>query len=422
MRSILVIIFTLIATTLAITKLDKLSTEDALDVLSLMDQVDQHNETNAKSKILELTDLEYNPLNYTMRQMVLAVLDANVHQTSIYAKVIGLITFTNIISVLMVPVGLIFLFSFFGDIIKSLAIIFGQVFLKLFMNRRLIYALLLSFTTPLLYFKYDDPHYITKFFILGWATPLFGCFLLGITLVAMYFDISIYSVINKESGATAGYNTKADTHNLMNIMYVILTVWLIAAVYHNNWLIGVATIMLLFFINGFMYGSVTGGFYLGFNNEDSLSRCLETSTFLNIFTLGCKIFCLNEMVQNVSSVFETGVFFWATFVGALSLLILSEEFYLQYRLKDKYTKDVYMLTNILMAVYCIVLMFMGNVLNINSYKNIGGTFLVFWGISIERKIWSAIGSRHMTLATGLILVNLYIIRELMLRFPEYCIF
>ena len=420
-RTFWLIFILTISIALAVTQLEKLSTEDALQVIALMDKVDFLNCTNATTEIFKLTGLNYEPHNFTMRQLLRDAIESNIHHTSFYAKVLGLITFANIISVLMVPIGLVFLFSFFGDVILRLASVFGGVIIRLLMNRQLVYAMLLGFTSPLLYFKYDDNHYITKFFILGWATPLFGCFLLGITMVAMYLDISIYSFVNNDGQNFGEQQFQDKLPHLVKIVDLMGVIWSAMAVYHDNWLIGVAVVMLIFFRNGFIYGSFTGGIYLGFSDEDRVSRCLETAIILNLITLFFKVMSENPTVQLLVKVFETGVFFWAAFVGGLAFLISSHDWYLRSKLKEKYTSESYTLYNFFMVVYCIGLMYLGNVMYINSYKNIGGTFLVLWGIGIEHKIWNTLGTSGMTIATGVILANLYIIRELMMRFPEYCI-
>ena len=90
------------------TKVEKLSTYQALDLLELMDTIDKTNNTSLKVQFTKLTDLEYNT---THRSLLYEVLTKNANNTSFFSKMLGLVSFQNVILVCMICVAIAFLFS-----------------------------------------------------------------------------------------------------------------------------------------------------------------------------------------------------------------------------------------------------------------------------------------------------------------------
>jgi hypothetical protein len=116
-----------------------------------------------------------------------------------------------------------------------------------------------------------------------------------------------------------------------------------------------------------------------------------------------------------TQVFETGVFFWGSFVGCLSMLILSAGY-----LND--TDEHTLLMQMLMCGHCLIMLYFGTILHISSYKSIGGTFFVLWCMNIERILFIRVKSFNKTILCGITLFNLYVIKQLISWYPEYCIF
>jgi hypothetical protein len=214
-----------------------------------------------------------------------------------------------------------------------------------------------------------------------------------------------------------GYNKES---SYTGIGLHVACVCAIVAIYHQNWLIGVLTVMMIFFTFGFLFGVMCGGYYIGFVDSDYIERCLIVSLLLNGFMIGTASGLITGNILEYSKIFETGVYFVGSFVGSIAMLILSDEYYIMR--KKNYNIGVFLLMQMLMGLYCFGMMYFGNILNITSYKSIGGTFFVLWGLSIERTVLQKLGTNYMTIILGIVLVNLWFVKQLINWYPEYCIF
>jgi hypothetical protein len=180
-----------------------------------------------------------------------------------------------------------------------------------------------------------------------------------------------------------------------------------------------ATVIYVFKTFGFMVGSTFMGYHTGFNGRNTVIRCLLVSLFLNAFMLLIKTGFIEGKIVLATGPFETGIYFWATFVGLVAMLIQSDEHYLDYH--QMYNIGLFAVLQFSMAIYCLALMFLGSMLNIASYQNLGGTFMVLWGLDLERTILTKFKSGNRTIFLLIILANLYLLKQLITLYPEYFI-
>jgi len=384
-----------------------MSVDEALHTLQIMDHIaNGNNDPALYTELKELTGLGYSP---DIRDELYNIINQNMNKTSFFMKMVGLVSFQNTIIVGMVLVGVALIFSLANDLIVMLGAFAIYFLIRFVLNKNFFYTVGLSLSCITMYFKPDEiaNPVIRALFIFDWLTPMFGCIIFGIITFMIYNDLVKMN------------NKKSDISYQLNGIFVTIC-WGFVAIYHNNWLIGVMTIMRLFFTFGFLFGSSMMGYHAGFSTSNSLSRCFGISLILNIIMLGVKTGFITGNITNYTDVFETGVYFWGSFVGSLSLLIMSDEFYLRYN--NIFTTNLFILMQSIMAVYCYALMYFGNVLYISSYRSIGGTFLVLWALDMEKTILQKMGNGYMTIILLIVLVNLYYIKQLITWYPEYCIF
>ena len=425
MRLLLLILSVFCISAFGYTKIEKMSLDQATSTLQLMDEIDQTNNDTLKVKFKELTDQEYDK---SLRKTVYEIIHKNANNTSFFMKVAGLVTFQNVIILCMIGVAIGFIVSLFKDIIFVLGAIgvgFALMLLTLLLNKKFMYSVSIFVSSVVMYFKPDEIHnvYLRYLFIFDWLTPLFGCIIFGITSFMIYDDlIREGSRDNRSTGLRhGGYNNQ---NSYIGVGLFITWVWAIVASYHQNWLVGVATVMMLFFSFGFLFGPIFGGYAVGYDNDESLIRCGLISLVLNAFMIGVKCGFITGPVLAYIKVFETGVYFWGSFVGCLAMLIQCDEWYISYRRRHSGadSSGYYMLMQMMMGAYCLTMMYVGSVLYISCFKSIGGTFLVLWSLDLEQTFLRKIGSGNITVALGVILANLWFLKQLISWYPEYCIF
>lgn len=417
MKSILLIFLTLFCGQIfCYTKIEKLSTSQAISILELIDDIKYSNNNDLKMRFKELTDYEYEDKDISMIKIKLYnVIHQNVNYTSFFMKMAGLVTLKNIISILMVIVGIAFLFSFLGDLILILGNYLGLFLWNLLVNKKVFYSLGYLLSSITLYYKYDqiESQLLKYLFIFDQMTPLFGCILFGILSFKINDDFINY--LNKIIKKKINYQEYSNQSNPIIGIFVTL-IWGLMAIYHDNWIIGVITIIMLFFTCGFMFGSMSMGYYITFNNDNSIERCFFISVILNLIFIALQIKFVEGNISLYASVFQTGVYFWGTLVGSFALLIMSDETYLY--LKQAYNIKFFIM-QVVMSLYCFSLMYFGNILYISAFKNIGGTFLVLWGLNLEKTILRKFNTGVKTIMLFVILSNLYVIKYLITTYPEY---
>jgi hypothetical protein len=413
-----------------IPKIDKLSANEALQALALIDQIiSAENLTHAESLVIRFKEFTGSDYNYTLRTKLYDVVDQSLHNRSFFSKMLGLINFQNFLLVCMVVVGVVFVISLFFDIIVLLGQHVAVFVWKLISNGIFMYTFGFILSITCMYFKPDEisNSYIRLLFIFDWLTPLFGCIIFSIT----YTHFHVTKIAPVENGRSVDPNTI----NPYTIIGLILSlVWGFVSIHHNNWMIGVGTIMMIFMTGGFMLGSMTGGYYVGFGNTDTIGICFSLSLVLNGLMLFNRIGLFPETsISNCLVVFETGVFFWGTLVGSVAILIMSDKHYISYHANKLRTNDYnasnreasimaqFIMMQMIMVIYCFSLMFFGNMLYISSYTSIGGTFMVLWALDMQRTIMKILGVNWTTVWLGMCLANLYALKQFITFYPEYCL-
>ena len=337
----------------------------------------------------EFEDLTGQQYSLDLRSKIYDVMD----KKSLFNVVAGLVTFQNFILVCIVLTGIGFVVSLGRDLTKLL-------------KKDFLYALGLFISFIMMVTKVDQikNELLKNIFIFDWLTPLFGSLLFGIITFMMYEDYLKY--LSLDYYHRSGHYIPHDD-NYFKISFLNTIIFSTVAIYHQNWLVGVAAVMMLFYTFCFCFDSFYGGFYARYSTEEAMIRSAILSILLNMSA----IFIKNSFL----SVFETGILFWSTLVGSIAMLILRSEYYA--------TKTFeYIQMQILMAIYCFGLIYFGNILWISSFKSIGGTFLVLWGLDLERYVLSKFSRGYLIMTLAVVLINLYGVYQLIINYREYCIF
>jgi len=397
---LLLILFFLIGS-LSSATIDYLSTDDAVKSLEIIDQIMQTTDSDQahqlKSQFCQLTGFDtYDP---NLRPKIYDQILQNSNYTSLAVKLAGLVTFQNVIIVCMICVATVLLIFIVRYLYQYLEPYVSFLIVNILLNKYFLYVSGLSIA---IINMICDPtkienHHIRQIFIFDWLTPLFGCGLFGIVGSKLISDLM----------------PDAKNDKYFGIGMFITIVWTSVAIYHLNWLVGVASIIMLFFTCGFMFGTTSFGYYSGFDNNKILIRCLIVSICLNIFMLWIKIGFISGRITIYATVFETGIYFWGSIVGSVAILILSN----LYRTDRIVMVAQIMCVQILTAVYYLGMIYIGNILSISNYKAIGGTFLVLWSLDLERTILQKYNRENRIIMLSIVLANLYIVKQLITLYP-----
>lgn len=320
-------------------------------------------------------------------------MNQHVDQTSFHMKLHRLINFKNFLYLTACIVGVLFLFTFMYDLMIVLIAYSMTIIYRMFFSRNCLYVIggIISLST--LIFRYKTASY--RYMIFESYTPIFGLFVLSGMLIDIF------------------------NHNRINIHYLYVTLsglYLIMALYHLHWLIGVMCVLSLFMSFGFVFGTIPGGYYSGFKRELSLQRCLIVAFVLVIGY----IFLMFQIPTNpYLLVFESGVLFYGTFIELLSLLILSDEYYL--KAKSAYSPERLIWMQLLMMITLFLNIYLGNVLNQSSMRVLGGTFLVFWALDIERMIVTSFRTIRLSGLFLIVFLNIMGLIYYICNYPEYFI-
>jgi hypothetical protein len=357
-----------------------------------------------------------------VRTKLYNLMDKTINQTSYFSKFVGLFSFQTVLLVLMVIVGVAFAVSCMSDLFIALGVLFGDFIYRVILSKISLYAQGIGISILTLYFKPDQFTGMLRYlFIFDRMTPLFGCIIAYIVMIFLYNDMiqsSNKRNIRHRDVASNRYSSGRD----MSVNIITFLLWAIVAIYHNNWMVGVLCVMMFFNAFGFTMFSTSGGYAAGFRHEDagSIGNCFVASLFLNAGMMAVKLGFVSGDIVKYVSVFETGVFFWGTLVGSIAMLIMADDIYM--KATNSFTADVFFVRQTFMAIYCVALMYFGNVYGATSHREIGGTFLVLWLLDVERMILTRLSRGSMTIAFAIILVNLYGLKQLISWYPEYCIF
>ena len=405
---LLILVLICVAHVNCVHKLEKLSLEQSVEALRLINAYDRSPSETIKQQFLKLTGCD---LDVNLKDTLLQVVLDNGNQTSWFMKMVGLISFQNIIIVCMIFVGIALVFFLAYNFIALLGETCGMLILQIILRKDVWYGIgmTLGIFNMLIDPSNFNNHIIRYVFIFDWLTPLFGCILFGITSFLMYDDLI------KDKNVTNELKSES-RHVIPGCINTII--FATVALLHNNWLIGVLTIIMLFYTYGFLFGSTFMGYYVGFTGKNTIVKSLMLSILLNSIVFGFQQNFITGDIGKYVVIFSTGVQFWGTFIGCLAMLILADENYMTI---SGMNALVCVLMQIVAAIYYLGMMYIGSIAYISPYKSIAGTFMVLWGIDLERMILSKLGNRNMTLTLIIVLANLYLIKQLIGMHPEYFI-
>ncbi len=418
MKLVLLVLLTIIVLVSAHNKIEQMSIHDAINVLEIIDKIENSDESFLfQTNFLQATGIEYDP---KIKSQIYDVITKNTNNTSFYSKMLGLITFRNIILVVMIFVAIAFIFALLRDVIFALSLYAGLFIYEIILSKTSLYiqGILISFLTLFYKAEHFQNSLVKYFFIFDTVTPLFGCFLFYIVATFIYLDFFDRTKINRT-------NISRNIGNINNLILkesLVCGIWIISAIYHDNEIIGIFTIIMFFRIYGFIFGCAHNSYYLGFEKKYTHIRCLVLSIFLNIVMIMVKIGFITGGIVRYLNIFSTGIYFWGSIVGSVAFLILSDEYYHFNVFLGEGTMPTYILMQFLMATYTLLMIFIGNILYIRSYQSIGGTFLVLWMLNLERNILQKYRKGSLSALLFVILVNLYLIKEYITWYPEYFIF
>src|SRR3990170_3919799 len=192
------------------------------------------------------------------------------------SRLLGLMTFNNILGFFMTIALIAFIMFLLGDIVLFLGI---QLFLLLFSkNLCYLYGFTISFVTC--YNKYEliKDSFLGYFFILQDFSPFFGCLMFAITFFFFYGE-HMAKLDDKIK------NKSVDT--LLLPYFSILAIFSgVNTVYHQDYLLGILTVYAIFAAFGYGMRSFSGGYIFGFQNQDAIQRSFVTSIILvPLFTM-----------------------------------------------------------------------------------------------------------------------------------------
>jgi hypothetical protein len=252
--------------------------------------------------------------------------------------------------------------------------------------------------------------YLRSLLIFDGLTHLFGSIIFGLTSFIFHY-CEIYGRVYR----TIKYNSFNSDYSGYTGLTVFI-VWSITALHHQNWVIGTMAILMLF-LNCFLFGPINYSidkvtYRPGCIHHQSLDRCFWLSVILHI----------PSSVNTTSlDVFQFGICFCAMIIGCTSQLILSSYFYNTWVID--WNPKSYFTNQVMMSGRCLALMYVHPEFPcVSLYHKIGGTFFVLWLLNLQRGIFGIMNASSLTVASGLILVNLYIIKQLITWYPQYSIF
>ncbi len=171
-----------------------------------------------------------------------------------------------------------------------------------------------------------------------------------------------------------GYIRKIKPH-YVGISVALFVLWAACAIVFESQLIGVITILALMSALGFSAMVLPMCYVIGFKDEDSLVRGTTAAMIILSSFAGLVMFPVDIPYIDV---FDSGVFYVASFVGYLGLLITTSKWYI--------SKDKYVLMQVVMLVACAAGLFVGGVFGIGVLQKMSGTFLVLYLIEKPTEI------------------------------------
>lgn len=332
---------------------------------------------------LEKTEDELLRKEYLSQINVLLALEAkHLDQSSWFYKIKSIVTFANIIALLMIFFLIVFIVSLCKDIIVTFSLMTIQIIAKLlngyykFYFGYVVLGLLLAF----------DPQYVQ--------------FIGSNTLV--FYLISFYCLSSWHLDVVC---ERASKKIMMNYLEGLLSITTIVTILHDNYICGIGSVILLLLCNGCRFNKIQCGFAIGFDGKESLK---STRILCIILTI---VFVLLRMdLVNVTGfmtkimLFETGTLFWCPLFCFVACLILCDNVF-----------DL--VENIKTMVILLCHLFAGFLIQNNSLINLSTLFLILWLFSFEWRCIKKIGIRKIWIVCLIILINLYALYYCAMNYP-----
>ncbi|CAH6419397.1 Hypothetical protein HVR_LOCUS602 [uncultured virus] len=403
-------------------KLSRLSPQDTVKALDLLD-AEKHDE------FIILTNIHVENFNSTevsgLRCSISETLLAHYNHQSWFMKVLGLFTFYNIVSVLAVCTFAVFIILLCKDIAFFVAIYVGTFIIQLLFSARMLEFGGVILSILFLCFKGPPCSYVRYAFFFDEYTPFLGLLIFAGT--SWYIGSEVLDALRNNKGTSKkvkNHHEKymrggpiSDEDAIAALMILWVVVGSLVTVYHDHWILGVVTVLILFGRCGFFAKSFSGGYHVGFNSTQGLINCLVVA---KILVPGYIFIRMNlPDTYHVLRSFETGVVFWGPLVGLLCVLILSDWDYVKREMNA--SAGAFLWLQCVMFIDCLCTMYFGTVLNIDCLKNIGGTYLVLWAMDLQRVMVSQFKNISLTPIFFLAFANLALLRYWIINFPEYFI-
>jgi hypothetical protein len=167
-----------------------------------------------------------------------------------------------------------------------------------------------------------------------------------------------------------------------------------------------------------------GGYSTGFDHQHSMERCAFISWIIVPLYMAFKTGVIQTEHTQILDLFENGCLFFGTFIGLLSILIMSDEYYCRSHICRNYQdyRTVYYVMQLLMLASCLSCLYFGSIFNLAIMKGIGGTFLVLFLLDMEYHFLKQFRTGSLTGILFVLAVNLYALRYYILNYREYFIF
>ena len=386
-------------------RLRKLSPKDTTNLLKCVDNLADGIDFDTCSAFYkEKLGTEFNKDDVRdVRTRLHQLLFDHMNQKSWYSKMAGLVSFSNILLILLVFAVIAFIFVLFGQVIAYCAL-FLAVFLYeiLFCKTAMyVYALTVSYLT--VYFRYERDIVGTRWetwYILDQYSVIVGL----VTLTAVIVDIA---------------KRKSTGKSPTPLFLLLAAIYAGVALYHDHWFVATMSVWSIYAAIGFTMGAMPGGYYSGFQQKEQPLIAFITSVVLVGTFLMLQTGVLKTDFPNKVALFENGSLFFGSFIGLLSMLIMSDRYYCS--LVGR-TNEMYVLMQFFMVGTCLVTLYFGNVLNITTLNSVGGTFLVLWLLDMQCHMFNALSPNSLLLALAMIILNLFGLRYFIMNYRDYFIF
>jgi hypothetical protein len=309
------------------------------------------------------------PIKISELDKLAHAISAHESHVGIVARVVGLLSFVNIIWLISI-IGLLFTLApclgvVARPLLEGIKKLFSSVLipvLTLAWNRLILpmleplsYAICLMFFAQGIRFPPEVGFYVSLTGTLG-------------SVLAFVYSTTLH--IHDNSG---------DKRKFLQVLYVFVALgWFPAAVLLQSKLLGFFTVIALFCALGFSVICTGLCWFIGFNDEDSMNRVTITSSLMLAVMVVVRIVFIVAFPTNMISVnamsmwmapFSTALWTFSAISLGLSLLISSSRWY---------RNDAYAKFNSLMILYLALAVGCGSNLGINSLFNVGCTFGVIW--------------------------------------------